>query len=55
VYFRKLRAAGVEARARVVIGTNHAADCPGKYYSTVPDAADSTTQDILTFIRRISE
>ena len=53
VYHRRLREAGVSSRARVVIGTNHAADCPGKHLSTVPDAAESTTMDILAFIRSL--
>ena len=54
-YFRKLRQAGVSARARVVVGTTHASDCPGRYFSAVPDVAEATTQDILQFIRTVSE
>jgi len=53
-YFRKLRQAGVSARARVVVGTTHASDCPGRYFSAVPDVAEATTQDILHFIRTVS-
>ena len=54
-YYRRLRHVGVRARARVLPGTSHAADCPGKYWSLCPEVADSTTQDILAFIRSLDQ
>ena len=34
---------------------SRASDCPGRYFSAVPDVAEATTQDILHFIRTVSE
>lgn len=55
-YYRRLRRNGVRARARVLPGTDHGADSLGKYWwSYCPEVADSTTQDILAFIRSVDQ
>ena len=46
-YYRKLQAAGVPARARVVIGTCHAAEI--NFMKAIPDVYHATLSDIAVF------
>lgn len=50
-YYRKLQAAGVQARARVVIGTCHAAEI--NFMKAIPDIYDATLNDIAVFARSL--
>jgi acetyl esterase/lipase len=46
-YYRKLQAAGVASRARVVVGTCHAAEI--NFMKAIPDVYDATLSDIAVF------
>lgn len=46
-YYRKLQAAGVKSRARVVVGTCHAAEI--NFMQAIPDVYDATLSDIALF------
>jgi acetyl esterase len=50
-YYRRLLAAGVAVRGRIVAGTFHAAE--NNYFAVIPDIARSTLADIAVFARSL--
>ncbi len=45
-FYRRLLAAGVEARGRVVLGTTHATEL---YPTLCPEITDATASDLVAF------